>query len=108
MTPFAWRFLVFFVFDFVALVGIILACHSVEKMSYSAMEFNKKIIIKASSKNPEKFTALDISTLDCRVMGMKWLLAFAAPTACYAQNKDGVEVDITDLFESVAKEQAGK
>lgn len=108
MNQFVKTILALLAFVLIAIFGIIFSDHSVGKMNQGVMEFNKEIIIKAANKSPEKFAAFDMSTLDCRAMDMKGALAITVPTLCYAKNKDGVEVDITDLFESVAKEQAGK
>lgn len=108
MNPFVKMLLALTAFIAVAVAGVVLTDESVGKMNQGVMEYNKEIIIKAANKSPEKFAAFDMSTLDCRAMDMKGALAITVPTLCYAKNKNGVEVDITDLFESVAKEQDGK
>lgn len=108
MNSFAKTCLALLAFVLIAIFGIIFSGHSIEKMNNGVMKYNKEIVIKAANKSPEQFAAFDMSTLDCRPMDMKGAIAITAPTLCYAKNKDGVEVDITDLFESVAKEQAEK
>jgi hypothetical protein len=108
MAPFSKIIFALFLFVLIGIAGLFITDVSGDKLNQSILRANEQNIMNIASKSPEKFALLDMSTLDCRLMDLKGAVALFIPVLCYAKNKDSVEVDITELVETVAKEQSRK
>ncbi len=108
MTPFVKILLALAALISMGIAVIVFGDDAENSLNRGILESNKETIMNIAKRSPEKFAHLNLATLNCRAMDMKGAITITVPTLCYAKNKDGVEVDITDLVETVAKEQAGK